>query len=78
MDVLKKVFLRKAGTEPSSGLSLAWNFLYFQIDIIRLDLSVFCSLVMFCVNRVRMEQFDLKMKIDLRSKLDSIRTDSDL
>jgi hypothetical protein len=33
-------------------------------------------LVMFCVNRVRMEQFDLKNEIDLRSKLDSIRTDS--
>jgi hypothetical protein len=48
----EKVFcLRKAGTEPSSGLSLVWNFLYFQIDIIRLDLSVFCSLAMFCVNR---------------------------
>jgi hypothetical protein len=31
---------------------------------------------MFCVNRVRMEQFDLKNEIDLRSKLDSIRTDS--
>jgi hypothetical protein len=49
----------------------------FRIEF-SLDLSVFCSLVMFCVNRVRMEQFDLKNEIDLKSKLDSIRTDSKL